>query len=88
MSKELIFGEAVKVLEDLKAKLGRDPELLEALAEGYNYALKTEGYKICPSCGKAYKDYPAISRKDNKTEICPECGQAEAFNFFAKGATK
>lgn len=34
--------------------------------------------KICPRCGNSYLDYPAISRKDNKTEICPTCGQAEA----------
>ncbi len=32
----------------------------------------------CPRCGKTYYDYPAVSRKDNKTEICPECGLAEA----------
>ena len=35
--------------------------------------------KICPRCKKAYSGYPAISRRDNKTEICSECGQAEAF---------
>lgn len=34
--------------------------------------------RTCPRCGKVYLDYPAISRKDNKTEICPECGLAEA----------
>ena len=30
--------------------------------------------KICPSCKKVYTEYPAISRKDNKTLICSECG--------------
>lgn len=34
--------------------------------------------KICPICGKEYKEPPAISRKDNKTEICPDCGTLEA----------
>lgn len=34
--------------------------------------------RVCAVCGKTYTDYPAISRKDNKTEICPECGMREA----------
>ena len=33
--------------------------------------------KICPSCKKVYTEYPAISRKDNKTLICSECGIKE-----------
>lgn len=32
----------------------------------------------CPNCGAHYEGYPAISRKDNKTEICPDCGLREA----------
>ena len=36
----------------------------------------------CPECKKIYKERPAISRKDNKTEICPQCGQIEAINEF------
>lgn len=36
----------------------------------------------CPKCGKKYRDYPALSREDNKTEICPECGVAEALWIF------
>lgn len=36
----------------------------------------------CPKCGKAYTGYPAISRKDNKTEICSNCGQEEAMEAF------
>lgn len=42
--------------------------------------------RICPICGKEYEDYPAISRKDNKTEICPDCGTLEALE--AIGATQ
>lgn len=34
--------------------------------------------KKCPNCGRVYSGYPALSRKDNKTEICPDCGIAEA----------
>ena len=34
--------------------------------------------KKCPNCGRMYSGYPALSRKDNKTEICPDCGIAEA----------
>ena len=34
---------------------------------------------ICPRCKKrTYYKYPALSRRDNKTEICSECGNAEA----------
>lgn len=40
--------------------------------------------RICPRCGKAYKELPAISRKDNKTEICSECGIAEAMEAFIR----
>ena len=34
--------------------------------------------KVCPICKKAIIGYPAISRKDNKTEICSNCGTFEA----------
>jgi hypothetical protein len=40
--------------------------------------------KICPICKKQIKGYPALSRKDNKTEICSECGVAEALADFIK----
>tara|TARA_R100000656_G_scaffold109300_3_gene81344 strand:+ start:470 stop:664 length:195 start_codon:yes stop_codon:yes gene_type:complete len=33
---------------------------------------------ICPRCKKETSDFPAISRRDNKTEICSDCGVAEA----------
>ena len=36
--------------------------------------------RICPICGKEYKEKPAISRTDNKTEICPICGVVEALD--------
>lgn len=34
--------------------------------------------KICPRCGHAYYEPPAISRTDNQTLICPDCGTREA----------
>lgn len=36
----------------------------------------------CPLCGKDVIGYPALSRKDNKTQICTECGQKEAIEAF------
>lgn len=40
--------------------------------------------KICPKCKRPIIGYPAISRKDNKTEICSKCGQEEAIRDFMK----
>ena len=34
--------------------------------------------KICPRCGQAYYEAPALSRIDNQTLICPDCGTREA----------
>ena len=34
--------------------------------------------RICPICGRAYTEPPALSRKDNATDICPDCGMMEA----------
>lgn len=41
-------------------------------------------YQICPIYNKEFNCYPAISRKDNKTEICPECGMIEALDNFIR----
>ena len=38
--------------------------------------------RTCPMCGKEYDGYPALSRKDNKTEICSDCGMVEALADF------
>lgn len=40
--------------------------------------------KVCPICNKKIGRYPAISRKDNKTEICSNCGMMEALEVFYK----
>lgn len=39
-------------------------------------------FGTCPICGGPINGYPAISRKDNKTEICSECGQREAMQSW------
>lgn len=39
--------------------------------------------KICPLCNQEIHGYPAISRKDNRTEICSRCGVLEALHDFA-----
>lgn len=33
---------------------------------------------ICPVCGEAYNEPPALSRADNKMLVCPDCGLREA----------
>ena len=38
--------------------------------------------KVCPRCKNSIVGYPAISRKDNKTEICSNCGTLEALEDF------
>ena len=34
--------------------------------------------RICPICGQIYREPPALSRADGKTQICPDCGPREA----------
>lgn len=52
--------------------------------EGSEYARYTglpiseENFFNCSKCGKYFIGYPALSRKDNKSEVCSECGVAEA----------
>ena len=39
----------------------------------------------CPRCQQVTNDFPAISRRDNKTEICSQCGVDEAMaDYFGK----
>jgi ribosomal protein S27AE len=39
----------------------------------------------CPRCHASTFDFPATSRRDNKTEICSECGVSEAMaDYFGK----
>ena len=41
--------------------------------------------KICPRCGQAYYEAPALSRIDNQTLICPECRTREALESIDIG---
>ena len=34
--------------------------------------------RVCPLCGAAYNEPPALSRTDNETLICPDCGTRQA----------
>ena len=36
----------------------------------------------CPICGCEIEGFPAISRRDNKSEICSECSIKEALSAF------
>jgi len=43
----------------------------------------------CPTCKTETTDFPAVSRRDNKTEICSQCGTNEAIEDFKnKGESK
>ena len=56
--------------------------------EGAEYARYTglpiseENFFKCSKCSKYFIGYPALSRKDNKSEICLECGTKEAIEDF------
>lgn len=39
---------------------------------------QTTKQKICPRCLEIYAGYPALSRRDNRTDICSDCGTKEA----------
>lgn len=46
---------------------------------------------ICARCGRKVTEYPALSRRDNKSYVCTPCGQMEAlddFFGFVKGGEK
>ena len=43
---------------------------------------KTNEEKKCPRCLEVYTGYPALSRRDNRTDICSDCGTREALMDF------
>lgn len=43
---------------------------------------------ICPLCGRAYNEPPALSRADNQTDICPRCGMMEAAGRPCRGGKR
>ena len=44
--------------------------------------------RICSKCSGPMGGYPAISRKDNKTEICSTCGLKEALEAYNRNRSK
>ena len=46
--------------------------------------MKKEDYGTCPRCEKEMTTFPALSRRDNKTDICSNCGQTEAMEDYYK----
>ena len=50
--------------------------------------MKNHKEPICPFCGKAYSEPPALSRKDNSTLICADCGVREALEIYGVSVEK
>ena len=44
--------------------------------------MKKETYGTCPRCEREMTTFPALSRRDKKTDICSDCGQAEALEDY------
>ena len=42
-----------------------------------------EKIQACPRCNRAITTFPALSRRDNKTDICSDCGTAEGLEDYA-----
>ena len=42
--------------------------------------------RVCPLCGKEFKEVPALSRADNETLICPDCGTRQALEGIGVSA--
>ena len=68
--------------EEVEDKNEEYVELEESNQNGKEVPYDNTTVKICPRCGKEYTNYPALSRRDNKTYICPDCGVAEALEDF------
>lgn len=77
--------------EDFKGNTQNAKDTIIAAIEKYQNKLDENeipydntSEKKCPKCGKTYTEYPALSRRDNKTYICPQCGTDEAMEDFKK----
>ena len=44
--------------------------------------------RICPVCGVAFTEVPALSREDNTTAICPDCGLRQALESIGLSQEK
>lgn len=72
----------IAAIEQFPNKVEESTEDLDDDDDDFPYDNTTE--KKCPKCGKTYTDFPALSRKDNKTYICPQCGGKEAMEDYLK----
>ena len=72
----------IAAIEQFSNKVEESTEDLDDDDDDFPYDNTTE--KKCPKCGKTYTDFPALSRKDNKTYICPQCGGKEAMEDYLK----
>lgn len=61
-----------EIIQENNKKVRKSNKLLE----------KTTQVWFCPSCKRNVTGYPALSRRDNKTDICTACGTKEAFEDF------
>ena len=43
---------------------------------------------VCPRCGQAFREHPALSRLDNETLICPDCGTRQALQSIGVGPSE
>ena len=43
-----------------------------------------QSYDACPRCNSAMTTFPALSRRDNKTDICSDCGTAEGLEDYTQ----
>lgn len=66
-------------LTDIPKEIGTRAKLEERFPQ----LLQSQPFRICPRCGKAYIDRPAVSRR-NREDICPECGQMEALEDYRR----
>lgn len=50
--------------------------------------MTTTDWTPCPRCGVEMnpRDYPAISRTDDRTDVCSRCGIDEAIEAMMRGA--
>lgn len=79
---EKVRDTIVTAIEQFPNKVEESTEDLDDDDDDFPYDNTTE--KKCPKCGKTYTDFPALSRKDNKTYICPQCGGKEAMEDYLK----
>ena len=44
--------------------------------------MSKEDWGNCPRCKRVIETFPALSRRDNRTDICSDCGEVEALEDY------